>query len=153
MLKLAGIIRTSVVIAMVLTLASCSAQYRNHGYVPTDAELQQIIVGKDTKQTVAELVGRPSAEGVLSENEWFYVESRFRHYTYNDPKEIEREVLVISFDSSERVANIEKFGMEDGRVIALSRRVTSSSVRDTTFLRQLLGNLGNITPDQFGQTP
>ena len=41
--------------------------------------------------------------------------------------------------------------MEDGQVITLSRRVTASSVRDTTFLRQLMGNIGNISADQFIQ--
>jgi len=144
MLKLAGIVRACVAIAMVLAVASCTAVYRNHGYVPTDEDLSQVIVGQDTKDTVATLVGQPAASGVLNDNAWYYVESRFRHFGYQAPQEIEREVLAISFDEAGRVTNIERFGLQDGRVIALSRRVTSSPVRDTTFLRQLLGNLGNI---------
>ncbi|MGB5559390.1 MAG: outer membrane protein assembly factor BamE [Paracoccaceae bacterium] len=145
MLKLAGIVRTSMAIAMVLAVASCSALYRNHGYVPSEEDLSQIVVGQDSKETVARLVGQPSAAGVLGARDWYYVESRFRHYAYQAPEEIEREVLAISFDGNDRVANIERFGLQDGRVITLSRRVTTSAVRDTTFLRQLLGNLGNIT--------
>lgn len=149
MLNSAGIVRALAAIAMVLAVASCSALYRNHGYVPSDEELSQIAIGQDTKETVATLVGQPSAAGVLDEGAWYYVESRFRHYAYQAPQEIEREVLAISFDGNDRVTNIERFGLQDGRVVTLSRRVTSSPVRDTTFLRQLLGNLGNINLGEF----
>ncbi len=149
MLNSAGIVRALAAIAMVLAVASCSALYRNHGYVPSDEELSQIAIGQDTKETVATLVGQPSAAGVLDAGAWYYVESRFRHYAYQAPQEIEREVLAISFDGNDRVTNIERFGLQDGRVVTLSRRVTSSPVRDTTFLRQLLGNLGNINLGEF----
>ncbi len=149
MLNLAGLRRALMFGAVVLVVASCTAQYRNHGYAPLDTDLAQVVVGRDSKQTVGTLIGRPTAEGMSNQDAWYYVESRFRHYAYKEPEEIEREVLVISFDGAERVANIERFGLQDGRVIALSRRVTTSSVRDTTFLRQLLGNLGNFQADQF----
>ncbi len=149
MRKLAGIVRASAAIVMVLAMASCTATYRNHGYVPSDEELAQITVGLDTKESVASLVGQPSASGVLDGEAWYFVESRFRHYAYQAPQEIEREVLAISFDGNDRVTNIERFGLQDGRVVTLSRRVTSSAVRDTTFLRQLLGNLGNINLGEF----
>jgi len=125
-----------------LILASCSTQFRNHGYVPSDAELANIIVGADTKKTVASLIGRPTASGILDSSGWYYVESRFRHYAYQAPKEISRQVVAISFDASGRVANIERFGLEDGRIIALSRRVTKSTIDEKPFLRRLLGNLG-----------
>ena len=151
MLKLAGTFRVSLLIAVVVTLASCTPQFRNHGYVPTDVELAQVIVGKDTKDSVATLIGRPSAAGVVGAGSWYYVESRFKHHSYREPEEIERQALAITFDSNDRLANIERFGMEDGQVITLSRRVTASSVRDTTFLRQLMGNIGNISADQFIQ--
>ena len=45
--------------------------------------------------------------------------------------------------------NVEKFGLQDGRVIVLSRRVTESNVKGLGFLRQLLGNLGNPSAAQF----
>ena len=57
---------------------------------------------------------------------------------------MERQLLAISFDANGRVSNIEEFGLEDGRVVQLSRRVTTSSVREVTFFGQLLGNFGRI---------
>ena len=34
--------------------------------------------------------------------------------------------------------------LQDGRVVPLSRRVTDDAIADTSFLRQLMGSLGNF---------
>jgi outer membrane protein assembly factor BamE (lipoprotein component of BamABCDE complex) len=143
MQKMKGKVWFVVAAVLLLGLTSCGAIYRNHGYIPTPQDLGQIIVGQDTRASVAEKIGQPTTAGVVDDGAWYYVESRFRHFAYQKPKEIEREVLVVSFSASGTVANIERFGLESGQMVTLSRRVTSSSVRDTSFLRQLLGNLGN----------
>ncbi|MBC7156656.1 MAG: outer membrane protein assembly factor BamE, partial [Rhodobacteraceae bacterium] len=44
---------------------------------------------------------------------------------------------------------VERFGLRDGEVVALSRRVTETNVRGVTFIRQLIGNIGNLRADQF----
>ncbi len=127
-------------------LMACTAIYRNHGYVPSDEDLAAIKVGVDTRDTVAENVGSPGASGVLEESGYYYVATRMRHYGPREPQVVSRELVAISFDQRGVVRNIERFGLEDGRVIPLSTRVTSSSVEDKTFLRQLLGNLGRFNP-------
>ena len=38
-------------------LVACTAQYRNHGYVPLADDLTNIVVGIDTRDSVAETVG------------------------------------------------------------------------------------------------
>lgn len=134
-----------------LALTACVAQIRNHGYVPSDAELAQIVVGRDTKDTVREVVGTPQAEGLLAASGWYYVRSEFQHVGALAPKEIDRQVLAISFNDNGVVTNVERFGLQDGRVIVLSRRVTTASVQGTTFLSQLFGNLGRISADQLLQ--
>jgi len=140
----AGKLRAVVFGAVFLATASCATQFRNHGYAPSDAELANVIVGSDTRETVADLVGRPSAEGVLEDGTWYYVESRFRLFAYTEPKEIERQVVAISFARNGLVANIERFGLEDGQVVTLSRRVTATTAAKVPFLRRLLGNIGQI---------
>lgn len=130
-------------------LAGCSATYRNHGYVPADEDLDFVIVGVDTKATVADSIGQPSAAGLLEGGAWYYVGSRWRHFAWKAPREIEREVVAISFDAEGVVENIERFGLEDGRVIVLSRRVTDSNIKGVGFLRQLFGNIGGFTAEQL----
>ncbi len=127
-------------------VTACTAIYRNHGYVPTEEELAAITVGVDTRDSVLEAVGSPSSSGLLNESGYFYVSTRMRHYGARAPQVVSRQLVAISFDQRGVVRNIERFGLEDGRVIALDRRVTSSSIEDKTFLRQLLGNIGSFNP-------
>jgi len=134
-----------------LTLGACTTIYRNHGYVPTEEELREVVVGVDTRDSVAETIGTPGSSGVLNDSGFYYVATRVRYFGAAPPKVVERQLVAISFDSAGVVRNIERFGLEDGQVVPLQRRVTSSGVEDKTFLRQLLGNLGRIDPSNLLQ--
>lgn len=138
------LMRLGLVFVLAGMIAACSASYRNHGYMPTDSEIAALEVGTDTRASVAEKIGQPGTAGLLTDSGWYYVQSRFKHMTYNAPEEIDRQVLAISFDSKDRVANVERFGLENGRVVALERRVTENNIRGVGFLRQLFGSLGRI---------
>ncbi|AJE47390.1 outer membrane protein assembly factor BamE [Celeribacter indicus] len=142
--------KAAIGIALALVLSACAAQYRNHGYVPTPDQLRTVNIG-DTQEEVASAIGRPTTEGILDRSGWYYVRSRFRHLGAFEPKEVDRQVLAISFDGAGRVSNIERFGLEQGRVVVLDRRVTESNVQGITFLRQLFSNVGNITAEQLLQ--
>lgn len=136
-------------LALVIVLCAataCSPTFRNHGFIPFEEDLAQISVGVDTRESVIEIAGSPTATGVSGQDAFYYVASRFRHFAFLPPEEISREVLAISFDANGVVRNIERFGLEDGRVVVLSRRVTDDNLPDTTFLGQLLGNIGNFDP-------
>lgn len=138
-----------------LAATACSATYQNHGYVPPEQDLQQLVVGIDTRGTVDDVVGPPSLSGMSDEGDYYYVRSRQRTFGMFRPEVVERQVLAISFNEDDTIANIERFGLEDGRAVPLARRVTDSTVAGSGFLRQLLGNLGNFNPfadndDGFG---
>ena len=141
--------RRGVMLLARVALVSCTAIYRNHGYVPRDEELEKVVVGQSTQQDVAQAVGRPSSTGLLTGAGWFYVGSQFKHFGGREPKEIDRQVVSITFDDKGVVENVERFGLEDGQVIVLSRRVTDSNIKGIGFLRQLLGNIGNLSAGQL----
>ncbi|HAW48721.1 outer membrane protein assembly factor BamE [Roseovarius sp. A46] len=133
-------------------VAACSATYQNHGYVPPENDLENLIVGVDTRATVDDLIGPPSVSGMVGDGDYYYVRSRKRTYMMLRPQVIEREVLAISFNDDDTIANIERFGLEDGQIVPLSRRVTDSSVVKNGFLRQVLSNIGALNPEQlFGE--
>lgn len=128
----------------VLGLAACASVYRNHGYVPPEPDLAQVVVGQTSVGELPGLIGHPSAQGLLTGSGWYYVGSRWQHYGAREPREISREVVAITFAPDGTVANVERFGLERGRVVVLSRRVTEGSVTEISLIRQLLGNLGNF---------
>ncbi len=139
-------VRSALVGLVLVSLGACQSIYRNHGHIPTRDELAQVSVGVDTRDSVAEKIGAPSSSGVLNDSGYYYVATRIRHYGPRQPKIVSRELVAISFDQRGIVRNIERFGLQDGRVVAFERRVTSSSIEDKTFIRQLLGNLGRFNP-------
>ncbi|KEJ89566.1 outer membrane protein assembly factor BamE [Sulfitobacter donghicola] len=127
-------------------LVACAPEFANHGYIPPQEDLDQIVVGVDTRASIEESIGVPSTAGVVNDSGFYYVRSRKKTLGPLAPKEIERQVLAISFDSAGVVSNVERFGLERGQVVPLSRRVTTSGVENNGFLRQLLGNLGRFNP-------
>ena len=139
------------VFALCLFVAACSAQYRNHGYMPPEEDVANVIVGVDTRESVAETLGAPTAGGVLDDGGFYYVRSQFKTVGPFRPEEVSRELLAVTFTPSGTVANIERFGLEDGQVVRLSRRVTDNGLSDISFIRQLLGNIGNFDPGGFFQ--
>lgn len=138
-----------VALAAGLLTASCTATYLNHGFVPPQAEVAALQPGVDTREEVVASLGEPNAEGVLGEDDLYYVESRFRHFGPFAPEEISRQILALNFDGTGVLRNIESYGLEDGRVVPISRRVTDETLRDGTFLRQILGNIGNFDAGTF----
>jgi outer membrane protein assembly factor BamE (lipoprotein component of BamABCDE complex) len=139
----------ALVAVVTLVLSACTPVQRFHGYAPTDTELAEIEVGQDTRESVAEKVGRPGVAGVMQGGAWYYVQSDWVEEGWRAPVETKREVVAISFDANDRVSNVERFGLQDGQVVALSRRVTASGPTGQSVLRQLLGSIGRFNPAQM----
>lgn len=137
-----------------VTAAGCTRMYRNHGHVPSDDELAAVVVGQTRREDLEALIGRPGSQGVLTGSSWYYVGSRWERYGLREPREIDRQVVAISFDEGGVVTNVERFGLERGRVVALSRRVTDTEVQGSGLLRQILGNVGRVNAgDLLGSGP
>ena len=130
------------------SLAACTATFRNHGYVPLEEDLSQITVGVDTRDTVSELVGTPSSAGVLNEGGYYYVQSRVKHFAWQKPEIIDRQVVAISFTNAGIVENIGRYTLQDGQVVPLARRITRNG-QDVSFIRKLLANLGSFSAGDF----
>jgi outer membrane protein assembly factor BamE (lipoprotein component of BamABCDE complex) len=128
-----------------LALAACQPIVRNHGYVPPDDALALVEVGTDTRETVAGKVGRPSAAGLLNDEGWYWVQSRFETVGPRAAREVDRQVVAVSFSPDGVVTNVERFGLQEGRIVPLSRRVTEPNIRGQSFLRQLFGNIGGLS--------
>ena len=105
---------------VVVALGACTAQYRTHGWMPPEQELQQILPGIDTRGSVEDLVGVPTTSGLLDDSGFYYVESEIRSFAWRAPEVVDRRILAITFDEADVVENIVTYGLEDGRVVPLS---------------------------------
>jgi outer membrane protein assembly factor BamE (lipoprotein component of BamABCDE complex) len=148
MLSRIGGVRALALVAVTASLAGCSAQYRDHGYVPLPEDLAQIEVGRDTRDTVRETLGAPTTAGMIDDRGFYYVSSRMRQFAWRAPEEVDRQVVAVSFNEGGTVTNVERFGLEDGQVVPLERRVTETG-GNVSFIRQLLSRLGGFSPASF----
>lgn len=142
-------VRIGVAIVAMVALTACSRLEDSHGYVPDEALLAQIEVGRDTKDTVARILGRPGTAGIVDDRGWYYVRSDYERFLWRAPVEVDRQVVAVSFAENGQVENVERFGLEEGQVVALSQRVTTSNTRGIGFLRQLFSNLGTLGASSF----
>jgi len=127
-----------------LLLQACSPIYRNHGYAPSEADLSTVSVGADSREEIVAKLGRPTTTSLIGDQSLYYVQSRFRHFAFLAPEEIDREVLALSFTPDGRLGNIERFGLEQGRVVQLNPARTAEVFADRAFVTQLLGNIGRF---------
>ncbi|MGF1500663.1 MAG: outer membrane protein assembly factor BamE [Paracoccaceae bacterium] len=130
-------------------LAACAPTVRTHGYVPTPEALARIEVGSDTRGSVRRKIGRPTASGIFDERGWYYVSSRVEHMTYHEPEVVERTIVAVTFDEFDVVQAVDRFGLEDGRLIDLETRTTPTYGRQLTIIEQFLGNLADVTGEDI----
>ena len=135
----------ALVLAGTLGLAvACSPVMRYSGYAPTDDELATLTIGRDTRETVAQRIGPPGAGGVLADGNWYYIQSDWERRDWRAEREVDRQVVALSFDARGVLRNIERYGLEDGRVVILSQRVTDDQTQGTSLVNQLFRNLGRF---------
>ncbi len=130
-----------------LLVAGCVPKVDVHGYVPVAEDVASLSIG-DSQDSVLARLGAPTTRGLEGTNAWYYISSKVRRVAFLAPKEFERQIVAITF-SGTRVASIERYGLEDGRLIDLDRNVTVTDGRKLTFFEQFLGNIGNFSAETF----
>lgn len=65
-----------------------------------------------------------------------------------EPEIVDRQIVAIRFDDAGVVSNVERYTLQDGKVVPLSRRVTGNNANDVPFLTQLFGNVGGLDLSQ-----
>ena len=146
-------LRRAVFITAIAAVASCTTLTRSHGFVPLPEDLAQMTVGVTTRDDIVTLVGPPTTAGAANGNTLYYVQSERSRFGPFEPEVTNREVVAISFTQSGVLSNIERFGLQDGRVVVLSRRITDDGIADVTFIGQLLGTIGRIDAGQLIDGP
>ena len=128
-------------------VAGCVPKISVHGYIPSTSAVESLNVG-DSKESVLARLGEPTTRGLQGDNAWYYISSKVRQVALFAPKEIDRNILAITF-SGDRIAAVEHFGLQDGHLVNFNPDVTVTDGRKLTFLEQFLGNVGNFSAENF----
>ena len=138
-------------VAVLFLILGCSEQYRKHGYIPSEEELSSVSVSQDDKNTVIKKLGTPSIGGILSDGNIYFVQSKVLKNSIRASKPVDRQVLVLSFDYKGKLDNIQKFGIDKGKIVILDYHTTSSGLKNMSFLFRLFQNVGGPSAESLLQ--
>ena len=141
-------LRVYVVILLTCVLLSCTTNIKNHGYIPSKSDLETLVIGKDTKQSVAKKIGLPATAGL--EGAYYYVRSTFNAPGFKSAQLVNRKVVVLSFDQRNKLKNIETFNVDNGNFVRLDYRVTETGLDNKNILQQIIGSISGPSASSLG---
>ena len=141
-------LRVYVVILLTSVLLTCTTNIKNHGYIPSKSDLETLVIGKDTKQSIAKKIGLPATAGL--EGAYYYVRSTFNAPGFKSAQLVDRTVVVMSFDQRSKLKNIETFNVDNGNFVRLDYRVTETGLDNKNILQQIIGSIGGPSASNLG---
>lgn len=128
----------------VFATGGCASRTAVHGD-PVDPErLASIVVGTHTRADVASVLGSPSSAAPFIDDTWYYITSRTEGFGFMADKETERQVVVLRFDPSGVVSQVETLTLANGQEVEMVERTTPSFGENLSILQQFLGNIGRF---------
>ncbi|WP_158512540.1 outer membrane protein assembly factor BamE [Candidatus Endolissoclinum faulkneri] len=133
---------------LVVIVAACSPQIKDHGNTVDMKSLANIKLGRTEQSEVLDLLGSPSSYANFGEDQWYYISQRIKSQAFYKPKTIERRIVCINFESSGLVKSVKVLNLNDGKKITPLRDETPTAGQNITLLKQLIGNIGRFSPDE-----
>ena len=141
-------LRILIVSLLVSLFISCTTNIKNYGYIPTKSELETLVIGKDSKDSVSEKIGLPATAGL--EGSFYYVRSTFNEPGLRSAQLINRTVVLLSFDKRNLLRNVETFSVDKKTVVRLDYRVTETGLENKNIFQQIVGSIGGPSASNVG---
>jgi outer membrane protein assembly factor BamE (lipoprotein component of BamABCDE complex) len=143
-------LRPLAAVAAVALVAGCQSDIDQRGNLPPPYKLAEIHPGETTKDQVVKILGTPSSTGVFNDDSWYYISRKTKQMSFFDPKVLDQQVFVITFDDKGVVKAINHKDLADGRNIQPAPGATPAPGRELTFLEQIVGNIGRFNKSSGG---
>lgn len=137
---------TALAVVLLLAAAACAPRQDYRGAAIDEDKIKLVQVGQSTEAQVGALLGSPSTISTFPDwgVTYYYISSETETVAFLAPELIEQQVLAISFDKDNRVKEVKRYGLKDGKQIAFIDRETPTRGKEMTVLEQLFGNLGRF---------
>ncbi|MGC6534584.1 MAG: outer membrane protein assembly factor BamE [Parvibaculales bacterium] len=131
-------------------LLACAPVVDNRGYVFDDRLLETLQKDVTSMNAVRDTFGSPTTITSLNGDAFYYVHSRFVTESYRAPREVDRKVLALYFNSNKKLTDYAVYGLEDGIIVPIVSRTTQSQGKELTIVEQLFENLGRLGDEAPG---
>ncbi len=135
------LIYTSFVVASFL-VTGCGLETYQSGDLPSPKRLDLIQPGFTRAQTV-DLLGEPSFHNKIGSDD-FYIYSKVikKSQAFLAPKEVERDIYVVTFNQAGIVTDMQRLTLKDGNKIAYDETISPVRGKELSVMEQLVKNFG-----------
>ena len=127
-----------------IATGACTPLKGHQGYVIDVDLINSVQPGVDTRQSVLQVLGKPSFTSEFNQGDWYYVARDTRNFAYNNPKVINQTTLIVTFDTRGVVTGVRRTGKEQVASISPYGRVTPTLGRKRSLFDELFGNIGTV---------
>ena len=129
-----------------LTLSACSSglslvQNKQRGYDISEDDVKQIRPGQSAGLVTAVLGSPQSTNSFAKETAWICIGEKVQQTAFGMELSKERTVLVIYFDKTNKVTDMERLGIKDGKSFQIDSRRTPSFGQDRTFIESIISSI------------
>lgn len=139
---------------LVVLLAGCSVDTSGFLSHPVQARgnrvdpdvLAQLVPGTSTRNDALALLGSPSARAAFDDNTWLYIGELTKPVIGATNAIHDQQTVTLAFDQTGILRGVQTKGLTDSVPVELATRTTPSPGNESSFLQQLLGNVGRFNP-------
>lgn len=133
-----------------LALGACTPLRGHSGYIVDTDLVNSVQPGVDTRQSVQQVLGRPTFTGQFGGGDWYYLARDTQSYAFATPKVKDQITLKIAFDPNGTVQSVTR--MDESQVASIdpSKKVTPTLGRKKSFFEELFGNIGAVGAPGLG---
>ena len=103
-----------------IILFSCQPRITKHGNFFNPKSIQLIKKTKLSKSEVVEILGEPTLKSTFSDNVWYYITLVQHEKAYFEVKNLENNILAITFDENQLVKKYKILTEDDSSEINIS---------------------------------
>ena len=123
-------------------LNACSGIKVNNGYMPVQDSVDQLKVNKTSLSFAKSRLGQPALILGNQEPIFIYSSQVTNRILFFEPKVISRDVLVLYFNKKEKLKNLERFNLKDGKSFQMNTGTTSLNSEQRSLIATLFSNIG-----------
>ncbi len=109
-------------------------------------QLAQLVPGTSTRGDANALLGSPTTRAAFDDDTWIYISELTKPVIGATNAVQDQKTVTLVFDRAGVLRRIDKKGMEDGVDVDVVSRTTPTPGNESSFLQQLLGNVGRFNP-------
>ena len=119
------------------TLAGCTGEQFQKGYILPPGALEQIPIGASQDQVLI-VLGTPSTVATLNGEVFYYISQRTsRPVMFMNQRVVDQRVIAVYFDKNRQVMRLANYGLKDGKIFDFISRTTATSGQEMSYLTPL----------------